>query len=183
MENSSFSFLFAHTEAVYTHRSGCLSFESGWKWSCHVAASRLTWIKMRVQILQRLLTFRMGWMKTSNTNPFSCTKMRVVAIWRAGSAPILSMLPPLYWRDITQCWSWSGAENSVKLRGVHTDYDSSRKCCITWYFATSISLLDCVNSTSCRSHISGGSSWEHPKHTQRSCSVPSCRTSLNLHLS
>lgn len=29
------------------------------------------------------------------------------------------------------------AENSVKLLGVHTpDYDSSRKCCISWCFAT-----------------------------------------------
>lgn len=81
IENSDFSFLFGHTEAVHTHRSGCLSFKSGWKWSCSVAASRPTQMKCWIKILQRLPIFRMGWMKTTNANPFFCTKMRVVGVW------------------------------------------------------------------------------------------------------
>jgi len=32
---------------------------------------------------------------------------------------------------------------------VHADYDSLRKCCISWCFATSMSFLDCLNSASC----------------------------------
>lgn len=46
---------------------------------------------------------------------------------------------------------------------MHTDYYSSKKCCISWCFPTSIFLLDYVTLVSCRSHKPRGSPWEHPQ--------------------
>lgn len=146
MENSNFSFLFGHMEALHTY---CLV-AYVLRLVRNRAASGKHKLKCWIKILQRLPIFRMSWMKTSSTNPFFCTKMRAVGI----SSIELDLQFMLSSNFCNACAfvqkrqslsAGAGPENSERLLGMHTDYNSSKKCCISWCFPMSIFLLVYVN--------------------------------------
>lgn len=89
------------------------------------------------------------------------------------------MLKPLYWKVITQCWSWAWEfrETSSCAQIMRVQENAVSPGVFLWAYSSRFtltqSLAGLINPEVHHENI--------PKHRQWGCWVPSCRTSLSLH--